>query len=274
MPPETRRKTYVNDHFSLRQFLNVLEKVPPPSDAFSPHGAWKEAFAVYTCPMGHAGRVGTLSLVRTPQADGTVELHAVFDRDLGMGGRHVTESKIRYRDATFPSPVEGTVTCRDFDEQNAERKELRLDFRGEKRGTRVRLFAGNTSLRTFEVRDPACICRWLLFDAVRRFPREPGWRQGFTFLDRCDEPKPGHVVAYRFSTDLVLGATTRFRYVPDRRLEAGVIYRPEEERIGGRVVRMHTFEHVGTAMVPFVYWVDEAGRLLFAVSGLEAYVRQ
>jgi len=64
-------------------------------------------------------------------------------------------------------------------------------------------------------------------------------------LDHFDQVKPGQSISYRTTIDVMLG---------------------------GRAVRLHGFDHLGEGIVPWVYWVDDQGRLLFAVSGLAGYL--
>ena len=42
--------------------------------------------------------------------------------------------------------------------------------------------------------------------------------------------------------------------------------------LAGQPVRLHAYDHLGEGIVPWIYWVDDRGRLLLAVSGLEAYL--
>ena len=86
---------------------------------------------------------------------------------------------------------------------------------------------------------------WALFEAVGRLPREEFEPLRFTMLDHFDQLKPGQVLSYRETADVSLG---------------------------GRSVRLHAYDHLGEGIVPWIYWVDDEGRLLFAVSGLEAYL--
>ena len=266
--------THITDHLSLQHFAGILEKVKPPTDSFSADGSWRESFVAWTCPRASAGRVGTVTLTHTPAENDTVQLTSTFDRTLGPGGRHVTTERIHYRRAELPTPERWTIESRGFDADGSpvEAFSIKLDTRVE--NGRFTLRSGSKELQRFAL--PGGLpwtCRWLLFDAVRRLPRRGGERREFTFLAHGETPKSPHVIAWRQSTNLVLGARFRTRYVPDRHLEAGTIYRPVAAPEGGQAIPMHVFEHVGPGLLPTVYWVDHQGRLLFVVSGLEAYVR-
>ena len=103
---------------------------------------------------------------------------------------------------------------------------------------------GGASVRRLAVERPFAI-NWALFVAVGRLPREPFDPIRFTMLDHFDQVKPNQTLSYRESVDVLLA---------------------------GRPVRLHAYDHLGEGIVPWIDWVDDAGRLLFAVSGLEAYL--
>ncbi len=86
---------------------------------------------------------------------------------------------------------------------------------------------------------------WMLFEAVQRLPREETKPISFTLLDHFDQVKGKQTLAYRKTGDLTLG---------------------------GKTVRAIAYDQTGRGVLPWVYWVDEAGRLLLVVAGLEAYV--
>jgi hypothetical protein len=69
-------------------------------------------------------------------------------------------------------------------------------------------------------------------------------------LEDFDRPKPHHTLQYVDTVSLLLA---------DHRTRTGTL------------LRLHVYHHLGDGNMPWVYWVDEQGRLLFAVSGFEAY---
>lgn len=86
---------------------------------------------------------------------------------------------------------------------------------------------------------------WSLIDAIQRLPRAP-----FPML--------------RFSM-----LTYDGRLLPDQTLT----YKgPVEIQAAGSPVRLHAYEHLGTGVLPWIYYTGESGRLLIAASGLQAWV--
>ena len=86
---------------------------------------------------------------------------------------------------------------------------------------------------------------WCLFDAVQRLPREKTQPLGFTLIDHFDEPKADCTLAFRKRMDVAVA--------------------------GGRTIATYSYDQLGRGNVPWVYWVDDRGRLLFVAAGLEAY---
>ncbi len=264
----------VSNFFSLAHLAPAIEGFRPPSGSFARDGAWTETFGIWTCPHQRAARVGTFTLVRSPQPDGSVRLEATTERNLGPGGRHRTIEVITYRPAPFPVPMRWESRSRGAAPDGCEYPEYRTDLRFEAAGRRFRVWSGGKLFHEADLPEGRpWTCRSLLFECVRRFPARAGWRREFTFIGPGEIVEPGHEIAWRTTGDLHLGGRTRFHYVEAQRLAAGVVFRPAAVPEGGQTVRATAFEHVGPALVPFVYWVDAAGRLLFALSGLEAYVR-
>jgi hypothetical protein len=90
-------------------------------------------------------------------------------------------------------------------------------------------------------------------------------------LDHLDEPKPNQSLSYRETADVLLSG----RHLTKRRaahLDKRQARKPARSLRGTQPVRLHAFEQLGDGIVPWIYWVDDRGRLLVAVSGLEAYI--
>ena len=110
-----------------------------------------------------------------------------------------------------------------------------------------------------------------LLDAVQRLPRAAFEPKRFTLLDDFDVVKANQTLAYRKTVEVLLGGR-RVQKQHWEKLEKGRIRKTSWGREGDRPVRLHAYEHLGDAIVPEVYYVDDQGRLLFMVAGIEAYV--
>lgn len=120
--------------------------------------------------------------------------------------------------------------------------------------------------------EPArCSINWSLFEAVQRLPRKAGESLSFTLLDDFDQARPNQTLSFWKTAQTRVGGR-RVQRSRVRQLEKGRVHNPYwaiEDQIP---VRLHGFSHTGDGVVPWVYWVDDAGRLLCAVSGIEAYL--
>ncbi len=87
---------------------------------------------------------------------------------------------------------------------------------------------------------------WLLFDAVQKLPREKFEPINFTLIDHFDQIKPDNQISFHGSN---------------------VIDIPKKEKL-----KLHVYDQLGNGIVPIVYYVDDFGRLLFVVSGIEVYI--
>jgi len=86
---------------------------------------------------------------------------------------------------------------------------------------------------------------WALFDAVQRLPAESLDPIQFTLIDHFDQVKPNHTLSFRTNTDVT---------------------------IRGKPQTLRAYDQLGEGIVPWIWWVDQHGRLLVAVSGLEVYL--
>ncbi len=86
---------------------------------------------------------------------------------------------------------------------------------------------------------------WSLIEAVQRLPRTAFPLLRFHLLTHDGMLLPNHTVGYR-------GAV-------------------EVDTAGG-VLRLHGYQHMGTGILPWVYYTADSGRLLVAVSGLQAWL--
>ena len=87
--------------------------------------------------------------------------------------------------------------------------------------------------------------RLALFDAVARLPHKQFDPIEFTRIDHFDQVKPDQALAFR---------------------------RTIETSIAGKKVQLHGYDQTGRGIMPFTYWVDNQGRTIVAISGLEAYL--
>jgi hypothetical protein len=232
-----------SDIFNLNIITPHLSGFKPPQAAFEPRGDWSLSYDVHSL-TGYWPPVGKLQIHRQSVSDDTFDLCVNYTKILQDDYRHIVVGRILCRSDELASPVEwsfdfstvaadGTLVPNTALKQSAVCRNDRIEFTDSK-----------GFVRRVGIRTPFTI-NWALLEAVQRLPHLQFEPPQFTLLDQFDLPKPNQTVSYRTTAAVMLG---------------------KEE------TRLHAYDHIGEGIVPWVYWVSDAGRLLFAISGIEAYV--
>ena len=234
------------ERYPLRSLVTTLRKHNPPAGPFDPAGSWDQTWTVCTL----AGRatvarpVGSLTLRRRVNGkDATLEVAGV--KQLGPGGRQQVAATLYGRaDDPLATPDRWTfqIDVLDAAGKPVPHTQVRKRAAAEKGTITIR---DTVETRRIAVAGPYTV-NWCLFDAVQRLPRAKTKPLAFTLIDHFDEPKPETTIACRKPMTVAVA--------------------------GGRTIATHAYEQFGRGNVPWVYWVDEAGRLLYVVAGLEGYV--
>jgi hypothetical protein len=87
--------------------------------------------------------------------------------------------------------------------------------------------------------------QWSLLDAVQRMPQKLFPKLSFQYLTYDGALLPGHTLAYRGAVEI---------------------------QTGQGQLRLHGYEQLGAGILPWIYYTGDSGRLLLAVSGLEAWL--
>lgn len=233
--------------FTLDFVAGRLKGFTPPSGAFDPHGRWKLTYGVYTFAAITSGptpgsRTGTLSMSREPRNGGSV-VELDFEKLLVGGSTQKVSARMVCRDDALATPTEWDCSSEFFDRQKKAMPQSGLKKSATSARGRIEIDDGKYT-QAIEIDGPFTI-NWALFEAMGRLPRGPFAPLEFTMLDHFDQVKGGQTLAFRKSLST---------------------------KLGGRDVRLHAFDQLGRGIVPWVYWVDDSGRLLAAVAGLEAYI--
>jgi hypothetical protein len=264
--------------FSLDTLTFPLTGFKPPSGPFDPEGPWKAVYGIYTLP-GRGGRAGELRLSRTTPVNNVFPLHITYDKALVGGARQVTKATIHCANDALATPSRWTLEAATLD--HAGQTMRGTDIRKTGKATATAKSAGlpinpevelkdDSGTQSLTIPGPYAI-NWALFEAVQRLPQRPGDPLHFTMIDHFDQPKPNQTLGYGGSEQVLLGMRT-VEEKQTEQLEKGRITRTVKKQEGGTVSRLHAFHQLGHGIVPWVYWVDEQGRLLIASSGLEAYI--
>jgi len=260
--------TKPKDEFPLNIIEPVLDKFQPPGGDFAPKGAWTHRYALYTIGQRSLGRVGVATVRREPAADGPV-LHVDYRKF--FPGRHwgVMSARLHCRPDALATPVRWRVASHIVRPDKRPLPHTDIEKTGTVDAQDIAIADGKATRRI--ARPAACTVNWALFDVVQRLPRKAFEPLHFTLLDHFDQAKANHMLAFRSTTDVLLGGK-RVRTERWEALEKGRIRKTTWGREGDRPVRLHAYDHLGDGIVPEVYWVDDQGRLLFMVAGIEAWV--
>jgi len=234
------------ERYPLRSLATALRTYNPPAERFDPTGSWDQTWGVYTLAgrVASARTVGSLTLRRRVSGrDATLEV--AYDKQLGASGRQNVAATLYGRaDGPLGTPDRWTfqIDVLDAAGKPVPHTQVRKRAAVEKG---ILTIGDAAQTRRIPIAGP-CTVNWCLFDAAQRLPGKDMRPLEFTLIDHFDQPKPETTLAYRTPMSVTIA--------------------------GGRTVATHAYEQFGRGNVPWVYWVDEAGRLLLVVAGLEGYV--
>jgi hypothetical protein len=257
------------DVFPLGVIANQLDNFQLPTGDFDPAGDWEQTYAQITVGQVGSARVGQ---VRLRRRQGGTLLRVEYEKPGAAGTVHWETADVTCAPDALSTPSQWTLTCETVTVADGK---LVPDTRIEKTGTvkgDILEIADSRAVRKLP-KPAAFTINWLLFDVVQRLPREPFEPLRFTLLDDFDQPKPNLTLAFWQSTELMIGGK-RVQQQEWEQLEKGRVRRTVWGREGDQPVRLAAYSLLGPGTVPWVYHVDDRGRLLFAIAGLEAYVLQ
>ena len=259
MSPQSNNDRYqqhpLPDDFPISTLGGYRQNIVAPAGPFEPEGSWEQVFGIHSTGTG-SSRVGTLTLTRRTGDGPGVSLGVRHEKRLTgstgarRGGpanpRRVLEAELQLPDARhrLSAPKAWSFQCRVFDAEGRVIPEASLKRRAIVQEGKLRLTTGEAPPRTVPLEGEYTV-HWALFDAVARLPREPFEPIGFTLVDHFDQVKPGQTLVFRRAIDTP---------------------------IGGQSLRLFGFDQTGRGVMPWTYWVDQAGRAVVVVSGLETYM--
>ncbi len=231
--------------FTLNVVAPHLKRFQPPRGPHDPQGDWTLDYGVYTLGSirGHGGRLGRLSVKRKATGGEGSTLGIEYEKRVNPDFLQKVVAQITCRGDRLATPTRWRYSAEIARRDEGTLEETRLEKSGEAKDRRIEI-SDRRGVRRLAAPSSWTI-NWALFEAVGRLPREPFDPIRFALLGHFDQLKENQVLSYRQSAEVA---------------------------IGDKPLRLHAYDHLGEGIVPWIYWVDEAGRLLFAVSGLEAYL--
>ena len=251
--------TTLAEHMMLDIIRTGLKDLTPPAAPHDPAGDWQLCYNVYTL-AGDCDKAGSLTLTR--EALGRSQHRLMLSaRKLQTAGAHqVVEATMECKTDALGTPLhwEWDVDFLKADDQSWPGMALAKKGRTTAQGYEIhyatpsRVCERNqapAAARAYAASGPLALS-WGLWEAIGRLPREAGPALEFTLVEDFDQCKIEQKLMYQKSIELAW---------PEGAADA-------------QPWRLHAFDHLGRGIVPFTYWVDGAGRLVAAVSGIEAYI--
>jgi len=219
--------------FTLNLLAPHLKGLRPPKAKHDPRGDWRLAYDVYTLGSirGHGRRMGSLALRRKAAADGGSVLGINYEKRVVPDMVQRVTAELTCRQDELATPVRCTFSSQISDSAGSPVPNTPLEKSAAFEDRQIEITDG-PHRRRIAVSPPYTV-HWALFEAVGRLPREPFEPIRFNMLDHFDQLKTGQVLSYRQSVEAL---------------------------VGDELLPLHAYDHLGEGIVPWIYWVDEAGR--------------
>jgi len=227
--------------------LNILEhylkSYVPPKDSFDPDGKWEAKYKMFSMAGGRAGHAGTLIYKRKSLSKNEAFIELVIDKAGVDGYWQKVNAKMKFKTDMLSSPVKWQYEAKVTNPKGELLKKTNIKKSAIKRINKIEFVCNNKSNK-IKVSGEIALS-WLLFDAVQRMPKEKTGKVKFTLIDHFDQIKRNNTISFR------------------NKIEINV---SKEEKL-----ELFVYAQMGEGILPIIYYVDKSGRLLFVVSGIEAY---
>ena len=267
-------KNPITAPFPINMLVPHLSGYLPPPGSFDPKAGWEHSYSVHTLASvrGTGGPAGSLHIRRENPSAGDFMLHVKYEKpvpSMPPGCLNRVSAEMRCRSDALSTPTEWSFGFEAVTPEGKPVEYTRLRKSAVAKGGEIEMTDGRYPRRI--AAPTAYTVRWALWDAVQRLPRAAFAPLRFALFDHGDELKPNQALSFRGTVEVILGE----RPVQQQRkenLEKGTITKTSWGREGGRKVRLHGYDLVGDGILPWVYWVDDQGRLIFAIGGIEGYI--
>ena len=219
--------------YSLYLLSDRLKGVPVPAGPFDPNGEWVHDYSIWNSARALNAKSERL---------GSLKIHR---RLLPNGNIRLQVTEIATMGkANGSGVIKAGVTCKGDDLATPTQWKVDsevLDPAGKQVGLTEISVSGQAAQEKILERRSS---NWSLFDAVQRLPFDSKTIE-FTLLEELELPKP------------------------EQKLSAG---QTAEVELGGRMVKLHSFEQIGRGILPITYWLDDQHRLTIATGGRRSYL--
>jgi len=226
------------DHFSLHAISPLLNNFTWPTGDFNPNGTWKNSYKIYGLVLTwhkSNGETGDLTIQRQRARNNSFNLDINYDRYLFPENNDYPPSR---------QLITAQMHCRQDSLSTPLSRQMQSQVFSPD-GQLVPYTQITKSQNRPEQTSPAYTNNWALYDAVQRMPRREFQPLTFTLFDHFDQRKDDQRIMFHKSAVV---------------------------KIGNRAAALYALVQFGRGILPIVYWLDEQGRLLFVISGVEAYI--
>ena len=228
---------------ALKEY-KALEGFEAPEGNFDPNGAWDHLYRLWLVANPWHQYRGFFQIARSAPADGAVELRV--NRSILLSQHpafHNTEIQMTCAADTLCTPRSWELSAETLDIHGKPFDASRVEESASVNGGTITAKRNGRGL-TRAIPTPFT-SDFSLLDAVQRLPKADTKPLQFALLQDMDKIKEGQSLTYREKVDF---------------------------EIGGKTLPLHCYQQIGRGLLPYRYYVDEQGRLLFAFSAVRAYI--
>lgn len=232
--------------YSLAPLSDALTGMKAPAGTFDSNGEWEHSYIMWNparaVKNAESARAGNLRIRKRLTPDGKIRLQvAQIIQMQGVNGSGKTKATVTCAKDELCTPMTWKIDSEIISPAGKQVHLTATGVTGEADKGNVLLHAEKDMRIKASERLSS---NWSLFEAVQRLPFDAGELR-FDMLEELELLKPEH------------------RLFPG----AGA-----EVEIGGRMVRLHSFEQLGRGILPMTYWLDDQHRLIVAVNQRRAYL--
>lgn len=215
-----------------------------PASTIDPLGEWEQKYSIWVALKGNYGSTrlaGALRIHRKSLPNGNVQVD-ITQSDILAGNRTcITTASATCAGDRYASPISWQISTEMRESSGSLIPYTRTSTTGYVVGNNIVLRGEKDRVLGFT---GPLSASWLLFDVVQRLPYGL-MPSTFDMLDDLELLKPNQCIAQGHTVDAV---------------------------VGGRRMRLRSFEQTGPGILPYTYWVDEGHRLIAAVGGCRTFI--
>ena len=218
--------------YSLELLSDCLAGIHVPTEPFDPNGEWVHDYSIWNSARAVNAKSERL---------GSLHIHR---RLMPNGNIRLQVTEIAGLAKSGSGVMKAGVSCKADDLTTPIQWKTDSEVL-DPQGKQVALTAIGVSNSADKMKVSGLLSsNWSLFDAVQRLPFDSKTIE-FTLLEELELVKP------------------------DQKLSTGAT---AEVELGGRMVKLHSFEQIGRGILPITYWLDDNHRLIIATGGRRSYL--